>query len=415
MESMRTLSAKTSSGPRGATARWSWMLVAVLAFLVLLAGAASGIARADDIHANANDPVKGQEFASDPVAAVEAARKAVADGNIEQAIKSLARYVAGHPREIEPARYLGDLEYRQADLGGAERVYLAILKISPADRETHDRLGGIYAAQDRVADAIEHFKRSLPSTTAYRHLVELHRRRGDLPAYEQEIKRDADAAPSDPWRQFALGQVYHAERRFDVALEVLVRAVALARRCETLTELGSVYLDVRQTARAIESFQRCLDTRSDYYPALVNLGDAYLEIGQTQKATSLFDRATKVSADRPEAWVNLGYVEDLAGRWQPAVQLYLRALTLDPLNRDAYVNLGYDYNERRLYALAEAAIIKGLSFSPNDGRLHYLLGRSYADQGKRALARTEFERAATSDEPDIARAASRDLARLAAT
>jgi len=390
MESMRTATTKVPSGHRGAPARWWWMLIAILALLALLAGAASGVARADDIHANANDPVKGQELASDPAGAVEAARKDVAGGNIEQAIKSLNRYVAGHPRDIEPARYLGDLQYRQADLGAAERTYLAILKISPGDRETHDRLGGIYAAQDRVADAIEHFRRSLPSTTAYRHLVELHRRRGDLPAYEQEIKRDADAAPHDPWRQFALGQVYHAERRYDIALDVLLRAVALAHRCETLTELGSVYLDVHQTARAIETFQQCLDTRRDYYPALVNLGDVYLETGQTEKAVGLFDRATKVSADRPEAWVTLGYVEDLAGRWQPAVQLYLRALSLDPLNRDAYVNLGYDYNERRLYALAEAAIIKGLSFAPNDGRLHYLLGRSYAEQGKRMLARIEL-------------------------
>jgi hypothetical protein len=44
--------------------------------------------------------------------------------------------------------------------------------------------------------------------------------------------------------------------------------------------------------------------------------------------------------------------------------------------------------------------------------LHYLLGVTYADQGKISLAAMEYRRAATSDEIDVARAASRELASL---
>ena len=116
--------------------------------------------------------------------------------------------------------------------------------------------------------------------------------------------------------------------------------------------------------------------------------------------------------DGPEALVDLGYLEDVSQRWRPAIAYYLQALQIDPLMREAYVDLGYDYDEHQLYALAEASFLKGLSIAPNDGRLHYLLGVTYADQGKVELAMQEYQRAAKSDENDVAKAATRELASL---
>jgi Tfp pilus assembly protein PilF len=48
----------------------------------------------------------------------------------------------------------------------------------------------------------------------------------------------------------------------------------------------------------------------------------------------------------------------------------------------------------------------------DDGRLHYLLAVTYNLQGKIALARVEYQRAISSDEPDVARAARAELALL---
>jgi Tfp pilus assembly protein PilF len=103
-------------------------------------------------------------------------------------------------------------------------------------------------------------------------------------------------------------------------------------------------------------------------------------------------------------------LEDAGSRWQSAVAYYIKAIVADPLEREAYVDLGYDYEQHHLYALAEASFLKGLSVSPGDGRLHYLLAETYAAQGKRDLAREEYRHATSSDEPEIAHAAVRDLA-----
>jgi tetratricopeptide (TPR) repeat protein len=384
----------------------STALVAGVAFFVTLSGS-----RCVAFAAPAAAPAPVVDRSADDAAAVDAARRKVADGNLAGATTDLAAYVATHPKTIEPARYLGDLYYRASNFSAAESTYLAILRYAPDDRITHDRLGGVYAAEDRVTDAISQFEASLPYASGYGHLVQVHQRLGDLDRFIREYRDAAEGDVFQPGPQYAIGTIYRAAHRPHDAIEYLMRALDLApRSCQTLSELGSAYLDLHQNATAVEVLERCLAMQPGNREALVNLSSAYIEEGRDADALPLVERANHEQPDMPDALVNLGCIEDDAGRWQNALTDYLKATAVDPLDRDAYVDLGYDYASHRLYALAEAALLKGLSVSPADGRLHYLLAVTYADQGKRDLARAEYQRAAGSDEPEIARAASQDLA-----
>jgi protein O-GlcNAc transferase len=386
-------------------------IVLAVAFLACGSPVPAQVTHADSGQAKIQD-----QLPSDPVGAVDRARKRVAAGDLAGAVKDLALYVAGHPKEVEPARYLGDLYYRQSDLASAERTYLAILRFAPGDKETHNRLGGIYAVQDRVAEAIDQFQKSLPRSDSLSRLVVLHQRSGDLAAFTNEYRLRALDRPSEFGDQYNYGLILRNEHRPLEAIEYLQRALSLnTRACAALSELGSAYLDLNEVNKAVSVLQRCLNLEPENYGALVNIADAYIEQGQVAKSRAVLETAMKVNPDGSEALVDIGYIEDLQGHWQAAIQYYLRAIALDPNQRDAYVNLGYDYDEHHLFGLAEAAFIKGLSIAPSDGRLHYLLGVTYAEQGKRELARAEYERAKTSDEPEVRQAATRDLALLQRT
>jgi len=364
-------------------------------------------------HADSGDAKLQDQLPSDPAGAVERARKRVSGGDLAGAVKELALYVGAHPKEIEPARYLGDLYYRQSDLPAAERTYQAILRFAPNDKETHNRLGGIYAVQDRVAEAIAEFQKSLPRSDSLGRLVVLHQRLGDIVAFTNDYRLRAADHPSEFVDQYNYGLILRNERRPLEAIDYLQRALALnTRACAALSEIGSAYLDINEIGKAVSVLQRCLSLEPNNYGALVNIADAYIEQGQIAKSRTALDAAAAANADGSEALVDIGYIEDLQGHWQGAIQYYLRAISLDPNQRDAYVNLGYDYDEHHLWGLAEAAFIKGLSIAPGDGRLHYLLGVTYAEQGKKELARTEYERAKTSDEPEVRQAAARDLVLL---
>lgn len=394
------------------------LLCSSLAAIALAIGflVCGSTAPAQVTHADSGESKIQDQLPSDPAGAVERARKRVAAGDLAGAVKDLALYVAAHPKEVEPARYLGDLYYRQSDLKSAEKTYLSILTFAPNDKETHNRLGGIYAVEDRVPEAIDQFQKSLPRSDALSRLVVLHQRIGDVAAWTNEYRLRAVERPSEAGDQYNYGLILRNERRPLEAIEYLQRALNLnGRPCASLSELGSAYLDVNEVSKAVSVLQRCLTLEPENYGALVNIADAYIEQGQIAKSRAALDTAVKANPDGSEALVDIGFIEDLQGRWQSAIQYYLRAIAIDPNQRDAYVDLGYDYDEHHLFGLAEAAFIKGLSIAPSDGRLHYLLGVTYAEQGKRDLARGEYERAKTSDEPEVRRAATRDLALLQRT
>ena len=142
------------------------------------------------------------------------------------------------------------------------------------------------------------------------------------------------------------------------------------------------------------------------------MGEAYLEKNDVGTARPYLDRALSLRPEGTEALVDIGYVYDMLGDWKTAVTYYTRAIRSDPMRPEAYIDLGFDYNEHRFFPLAEAAFIKGISVAAEDGRLHYLLAVTYNVQGKIALARSEFQHAIASEEPDVARAAQAELALL---
>ena len=363
--------------------------------------------------ARADVPPLPMVTASPSPPAVELARQKSIAGDTPGAIAVLAPYFNANPSDIAAGRLLGDLYYRVPDLKLAESTYQRVLRISPDDRDTHNRLGGIYSAQDRIADAIREFEKSLPVREGFIGLVELHRRLGDLPAFEHIVATRAEENRFDPNAQSNYGNVLRAERRFDEAILYFKRELTLRpQSCYSLNDLANAYLDVARVFDAMPLLDKCLAGEPGFYPALVNLGEANIEIDKLDKARDYLTKALSIKRDGSEALVDLGYIADVKQEWRIAIQFYQQAISSDPLARDAYVDLGYDYNEHQLYPLAEAAFLKGLSVSPSDGRLHYMLAVTYNVQGKTILARMQYQNALACDEPIVVRAAKAELALL---
>jgi tetratricopeptide (TPR) repeat protein len=379
-------------------------IVTILAALVA-AQAGPGLASETTIllpGANAIDP-----------AVLDAARAKVAAGDTKGAIDGLAPYVAGHPQDAAAGRLLGDLYFRVPDFAKAERVWKSLLAIDAADRETHSRLGALYAAQDRITEAMSEFQQSLPSKTGYAGLVMTHKRAGDLQQYMARLQLDTEQHPFDVARWSELGQAQRALHRYDAAYDAFNHVVTIRpSSCNARVDVANALVDLGRIDPAITHLKACLAVDANFYPAVVNLGEAYLEKNDTVTARPHLDRALSLHPEGPEALVDIGYVYDTQGDWKTAITYYNRAIRADPMRPEAYIDLGYDYNEHRLFPLAEAAYIKGLSVSQDDGRLHYMLAVTYNLQGKIALARDQYRHAIASEEPIVVHAAKAELALL---
>jgi tetratricopeptide (TPR) repeat protein len=344
---------------------------------------------------------------------LDAARAKVAAGDTKGAIDGLAPYVAGHPQDAAAGRLLGDLYFRVPDYPKAERVWKALLAIDSQDRETHSRLGALYAAQDRINEAIFEFQQSLPSKTGYAGLVMAHRRAGDLQQYLARLQADTESHPFDIGRWSELGQAQRALHRYEAAYDAFNHVIAIRpSSCNARVDVANALVDLGRIDPAVAHLKACLAVDANFYPAVVNLGEAYLEKNDMAAARPHLDRALALRPEGTEALVDIGYIYDAQGDWKTAVTYYNRAIRSDPMRPEAYIDLGYDYNEHRLFPLAEAAYIKGLSVSQDDGRLHYMLAVTYNLQGKIALARDQYRHAIASEEPVVVQHAKAELALL---
>lgn len=388
---------------------WPLAIVAALSFCTVT------LARAADSGVVEDNPEFNAQLPSDPQGAMQRARERVAGGDLNGAIAGLAAYIFGHPGEPGPERLLGDLYFRRGDLKKAENTYLHVLSYAPGDKETHNRLGSVYATENRIDDAINEFNRSLPGTDSVPDLVLLHLRKGDFNRYKQDRETIAKDFPTDPEAQLELGQVYEAMHQPELAIRYFRRALDNdPNSILALNGLGLSYLDEHAYAPAIDQFEACLRHDSANYACEDNLGAAYLESSQYARAGTVLNQAHRLAPEQSEALVNLGYLADVNGDWKHAVSLYVEAMTIYPYSPDAYIDLGYTYNVHGLYQLAQEALIKGLAVAPYDGRLHVLLGDAYERQGKHELAEQQYRAAAGVDDldPDVKRLAQERVATL---
>jgi tetratricopeptide (TPR) repeat protein len=373
-------------------------LSAVLAITCFMLAPASAV-RAGTVTVNAPDRAV---LPSDPQGAIQAARERVASGDLDGAIRELAIYVSGHPGEIGPERLLGDLYYRHGELAKAEEQYKHILTYAPKDKETHNRLGSVFATENKLDAAIDEFNRSLPGTDSVPDLVRLHLRKGDFAQYRYEREKAAIDYPTDPEDQLELGDVYLAVHQTEDAVKYFRRALDEdPSSLQALNDLGRAYLDLHDYDAAIDDFGKCLGRDAGYYPCAVNLGAAYLESKRYAQAANILTIARRLQPERGEALVNIGYLSDVNGDWKRAVTYYVQAMTVYPYAPEAYIDLGLDYNQHGFYELAQSALLKGLAVAPDDGRLHFVLGDVYSRQGNQSMATAQFKMALDSYDPVV--------------
>jgi tetratricopeptide (TPR) repeat protein len=103
---------------------------------------------------------------------------------------------------------------------------------------------------------------------------------------------------------------------------------------------GFVYKEMKDTARAISSFQTVVEIDPEHYEAYLELGRIFAERGNPL-AVQYYDNALRVRPTSTEALYNRGLFLQQAGRLDQAEQDYQTILKIDKQYADAYFNLGY--------------------------------------------------------------------------
>lgn len=162
--------------------------------------------------------------------------------------------------------------------------------------------------------------------------------------------------------------------------------------------LGIVYQQRGDHAKAVEQFRKAIEWKKDDPAPRALLGVSLLALGKAPEAVEQLEKAVELDSNKPDLRLQLALAYERTGD-APKVVEQLRALRrLDPKEPEHAYRLGKAYVD-----LAAWSARKMMEADPASPRVFQMLGENYLMQGKLALAERNLSRAAElgSDMPGV--------------
>jgi tetratricopeptide (TPR) repeat protein len=202
----------------------------------------------------------------------------------------------------------------QGDVDKAIASHKQALSLAPASAEIRAELAGLYARQDRPAEAVEMAEAALEKDPENR---EANRILGSvfaaLAEQRQRLKPGDDPATYVPRAIGALERARQAGS--DLGLDLT---------------LGRLYLQTKAFDRAIPLLRRVAAEQPGYTEMAILLATAEEGAGRTADAIATLKASLDENPKSFRGWVMLGELSEKQTAWQPAADAYARAQALNP-------------------------------------------------------------------------------------
>ncbi|MFA6093427.1 MAG: tetratricopeptide repeat protein [Elusimicrobiota bacterium] len=248
---------------------------------------------------------------------------------------------------------LGVLTWRQAHVWrDSETLWTHALSIDPKLVAAHNNLGVELAAQDRLEEAIAHFRAALllhpGDATAGGNCAALFQRQALASAKAGKLT-EAHAAyfkalvlrPYDPRIHMDLANALKAEGKYQEAAARYSIALQLDPKYAPLVynNIGLMFAGRANHLQAIEYYRQALKAKPDYDVAYLNLGNALFMLQKYDEAIFNYRKALEINPKFAEAHNSLGWVLAQQGRLPEALQHFYMAVTYKPDYEVAKANL----------------------------------------------------------------------------
>jgi Tfp pilus assembly protein PilF len=150
-------------------------------------------------------------------------------------------------------------------------------------------------------------------------------------------------------------------------LDLLKQIVAIdPNDFQAWAKLGAIYSKLKGYDDAEEAFQKAIELRTDYAPAMVGLGRVYLAQIKTDKAIAIAQRAVAADPASARAFQVLGNAYLQAKKGSLGVEALNKALALDPMGvADSHLMLAVLYDRAGAKDLASHEYSLFLEKFPN--------------------------------------------------
>jgi tetratricopeptide (TPR) repeat protein len=346
--------------------------------------------------------LSAQTAASDPNREIRThlagAQQALADKQLDLAIRELSAVLALDPKNVEARGNLGVVQFLQGKYAEASQNLRQALRLQPSLWKAQAILGLCEKAQGRFDSAKALLEKSVPhlqqdprlQVRAGLALVELDYQRRDL---EKALGVLSMLQNTDPTNADVLYVVYRIHT--DLATQARHTLAMVAPDSARMHQLLAQHLINEGDAKnAVMQYREALRIDSHLPGAHFELGEAILmDSGVTQgqqEAQKEFEAAIAVNPGDAKSECRLGALFSLRGDSESARKHFMRAAELDPNEPEAQVGLGKILMSTGHPEEALPHLLAAVRVDPTNAQAHYRLSQLYRQLQRASDAEREM-------------------------
>ena len=246
---------------------------------------------------------------------------------------------------------LGSVHLKNGDLERAFEEFQRARELAPDNVEALLNIGSIHYLRGESEQALHFARRALAidpnSVGALAQLGELHRDRGELDEAERLFREALAIDGSQMFLHLGLGDVLQRQGRFEEAITRFEHVLEVeVDSTKARYNLGVTYTNLGRLEDAIRVYEEALQLAPDGEDAPAthnNLGTIFLELGQSGRALAEFEAALRGSPYHLESRFNAALIHLERGDLGSGIVYLEQAAALNPNHEQVLVRLGFAY------------------------------------------------------------------------
>ncbi|MFK7779282.1 MAG: tetratricopeptide repeat protein [Gimesia sp.] len=159
-----------------------------------------------------------------------------------------------------------------------------------------------------------------------------------------------------------------------------------------LLQQARKFLKAGEIDKAIETYQRIINTKPSEKKAHTGIASAYFQLKQYPEAIQHFEKLTGLAPADSSPHINIGAIYNRMEEYQQALRALRKAVQKDKKSADAFYNMGIAHKGLNQLSMAVAAYKQAVKFAPDMIDAHFNLGNVYLEMKNFTQAQLSFSR-----------------------
>ncbi|MEI6508675.1 MAG: tetratricopeptide repeat protein [Bacteroidota bacterium] len=206
-------------------------------------------------------------------------------------------------------------------------------------------------------------------------------------AYEEAVKLKPDYTEA----QLKAAELYYIVKEHARSLRYL--DAIISRESENAVAhffKGMNHKEMKDTAKAIDDFQKAYEFDKNFYDAVIQLGLIYMA-RNNKLANEYFSSAIRINPKNDEAYFDRALYFQNIHQYKQAILDYRKVLSINPSNDIAYYNVGYINFETKHFDEAIRNWNICIQMNNNYTKAYYMRGLVYEMQNDKKNAKLNYE------------------------